>query len=873
MRLYGFLLTLFIGINSVYSQTIYGIIKDGKEPLEMVSVTLKNENNDILTYATSDKDGNYSLNTDNIGDGYSVVFSKYGFEEQIHTLSKNEIKANRQLDIFLKEESEKIKDIKEVVIYQKPKLEEAQDTLSYRANAYKDGTERNIEDLIKKLPGMTVDDNGGIKYKGKQVEKVLLEGDDIFNENYTAGTRNISVEMVDQIQAIEKYSENNLLKGIENSDKVALNLKIKKGKMDFSGSSLLAGGFDERYNAEVNILSISKKNKNFSSGSYNNIGENSSPYDFFSNGSTVGDYKIKQQIIPSLVGEPMYSNVLNFKRVSINDNYFGNINNNTRLSDKLNFKFNISYYKNKFLYDLENNTNYTLEGKNIFTSQNDKSTKEPERYDTSYKLTWNVNKSSLLEISSKWFFERKKSVSEYTINKTDYSDGILENKSHFFSQDILYTNKLDTNRVLQLGVAFSQNNNKQNYILSPGFDFVQNQIDLAKTNIQNVDLTKSFFNINSVLLGKNKKDKYQIALSSNYQDSSINSLLDAGDFLSKNDISYKIQETNLSGFYNWNVGSFSLTPTISFKNIFQEIKNTEKINDLVFNPSLQIIYKIDNNSRIFSNILFSQQPQQINNLYENYIMTSNRSITKNDASMQFQKKQEISVGYSVYNIMKQFSTSFSATYNNEKNNFFANTDVSENLTKMTYIFLPEKNTNISINYMIEKYIPRFQSTFRVNVNYNLYAYRNIVNNSELRDNKFNFLGTELFAKTAFDIPVNLENTFKWQSSNSKAEGYSSNKNIFIDNVSKLLIKPNKRWIASISLDYFKPSAENTKEYYFLDMDIRYITKNKIWEFFFTGKNLTNNKYFTEYTITDYYQSYSSQKLNDLYVIMGCKFQF
>ena len=57
------------------------------------------------------------------------------------------------------------------------------------------------------------------------------------------------------------------------------------------------------------------------------------------------------------------------------------------------------------------------------------------------------------------------------------------------------------------------------------------------------------------------------------------------------------------------------------------------------------------------------------------------------------------------------------------------------------------------------------------------------------------------------------------------------------------------------------------------MDIRYITKNKIWEFFFTGKNLTNNKYFTEYTITDYYQSYSSQKLNDLYVIMGCKFQF
>lgn len=212
MRLYGFLLTLFIGINSVYSQTIYGIIKDGKEPLEMVSVTLKNENNNILAYTSSDENGKYSLKADNIEDNYFVVFSKYGYEEQKHKLLKIELTENSLLDVVLKEESEKIKDIKEVVIYQKPKIEETKDTLSYRANAYKDGTERNVEDLIKKLPGMTVDDNGGIKYKGKQIEKVLLEGDDIFNENYTVGTRNISVDMIDQIQAIEKYSENTLLK-------------------------------------------------------------------------------------------------------------------------------------------------------------------------------------------------------------------------------------------------------------------------------------------------------------------------------------------------------------------------------------------------------------------------------------------------------------------------------------------------------------------------------------------------------------------------------------------------------------------------------------------------------------------------------------
>lgn len=873
MKFFGFLLMLFFGMNSVYSQFISGNIKNSKESLEMVSVTLKNESNSIVSYVSSDENGKYSLKVTDIENSFSLVFSKYGYEEKTYKFSRSDVKTDLLLDVVLKEESESIKDIKEVVIYQKPKIQEVKDTLSYRANAYKDGTERNIEDLIKKLPGLTVDDNGGIKYKGKLIEKVLLEGEDIFDNDYTAGTRNISVDMVDQVQAIEKYSENKLLKGIEHSEKVALNLKIKKGKMDFSGSSLLASGYDERYKTDANMLSISKKNKNFSSISYNNIGENSSPYDFFSNATTVGDYKIKQQMISGIISEPLYSNVLDFKRLNINDNYFGNINNSTKLNDQVNLKLNISYYKNKFLYDLKNDTNYTLKDQSIVTSQKETSIKEPERYDASYKLTWNVARSSLLEISSKWFFERKKSISDYLINSADFSQGILKSKNSFFSQDILFTNKLDENKVLQIGFVLSRNGNTQNYLLSPGFDFGQNQIDIAKSNNQNVDLTKSFFNLSSVLVGKNRKDKYQISFSANYQDSSFRSILTSDNFSSKNDFSSKVQKFSLNGFYNWNFGNLSLTPIISFNNIFQAFEYKENVNKFIINPSFQLSYKMNSNSKIFSNISFSQQPQEINNFYENFVLTNNRSITRNDISTQFQKNNEISAGYSIYNLTNQFSMSLSVKYNEEKNNFFASTEVSENLNATNYIFLPEKNTNFSFNYMVEKYVPIFQSTFRVNINYNLYKYKNILNGSELRDNKYNFLGTEFFGKTAFDIPFNFENTFKWQSSNSKAKGSPSNKNIFIDNVFKMLFKPNKQWLASLSLDYFKPNAENATEYYFLDMDVRFLTKNRIWELFITGKNLTNNKYFVEYKITDYYQSYASQKLNNLYIIMGCKFQF
>src|SRR5690606_27441794 len=100
------------------------------------------------------------------------------------------------------------------------------DTVVFNINSYKDGTERKIEDVLRKLPGIEINELSGIiKYKGKSIETVMLEGDDLFGSNYTLGTKNINADMVTEVEAIENYSENALLKGIEHSEKVALNLK------------------------------------------------------------------------------------------------------------------------------------------------------------------------------------------------------------------------------------------------------------------------------------------------------------------------------------------------------------------------------------------------------------------------------------------------------------------------------------------------------------------------------------------------------------------------------------------------------------------------------------------------------------------------
>lgn len=122
-------------------------------------------------------------------------------------------------------------ELEEVIIRGKKRpFEIKKDTISYSVSEYIDGSERKVEEVISKLPGVDVNEQTGeIRYKGKTVETVTLDGDNLFGFNYTLGTKNINVDMVEQIEAIDNYTENPLLKGIEQGGKVSLNLKLKKG--------------------------------------------------------------------------------------------------------------------------------------------------------------------------------------------------------------------------------------------------------------------------------------------------------------------------------------------------------------------------------------------------------------------------------------------------------------------------------------------------------------------------------------------------------------------------------------------------------------------------------------------------------------------
>lgn len=869
---------------TVFGQTISGKVQNShKSFLNFTSILIKNsETPDLISeFTTSKQDGSYSIKIKSEFENIIVEFTKFGYETQSYQFKRSELGKDYLLDVVMTESNIKLE---EVVIREKPKIEVKEDTVSYKASAFLDGTERKVEDLLKKLPGIQVDDEGKIKYKGKNVEKVLLEGDDLFDYNYTVGTKNMNVNVVEQVQAIENFTENPLLRGIKDSDKVALNLKLKKNMVDFSGSGHFGYGIENQHFSDLNALTVTKSIKNFSTITYNNTGENRSPYDYFSFKPSLEDAQNESLKSTKLIQERIFSSGLDNHRANINDNWFTNFNNIYKFSNQLSARINFSYYRDELNFLSSNFSDFTFEeGSNLITSQEENIRKKPELYDGNIKLTWNSSKNSLVEFTSKWNFERINTKSDlFTNNQNDLFTS-LNSESFFTKQEILFTQKLNEKNVFQIKGIFSRNDAPQDFRLNPGLDFLTGQIISETENRQLSNFSKNYWELSSTFLGARNKSKFQVSAQIKYGQNLLESELQTNNEFAGNDfrneLNFNIMETNVQSFYNFRFGNLTIKPTAQLKAYsWHRKENLSEINinktRFVFAPSIFMNYKLNDVMRLFATYNHDELPLSENNLYTGYVLNSSRSITRNLFSDEFQKNHSALLAYGIHDMYNQFSLNASLNYSEQKNNFFARTNVTENLTSIEYFFLPEGNRNYGANLNVEKYIPLLETTFRIGGNYSRSEYKNVVNNSSLRSNFSDFFLFNFYGKTAFDIPVNFQNELKLLHSISKSDNsVNSFQNTTINNSFKILVKPNRYWFGSVSFDYFQPSTQNPNEYYFLDLMIRYQSPNKIWEFSLTGKNLTNNKFFEEIHVSDFYKSNSMQSLNRAFVLAGMSFSF
>lgn len=146
-----------------------------------------------------------------------------------------------------------------VVTASVPQMTVDGDTINYKADTYATTPDATVEDLLKLLPGLEVDEDGNIKAQGQEVKQIYVNGKEFFGNNQKLTTRNLTADMVEDVQVVEMQTEEARMTGVDDGERrKVINLKLKKNMDHGWFGNLNAGwgegsGIDDRYDTRATI--------------------------------------------------------------------------------------------------------------------------------------------------------------------------------------------------------------------------------------------------------------------------------------------------------------------------------------------------------------------------------------------------------------------------------------------------------------------------------------------------------------------------------------------------------------------------------------------------------------------------------------------
>ncbi|MBR1521470.1 MAG: TonB-dependent receptor [Bacteroidaceae bacterium] len=272
-----FLSLLFLCVSTVaFSQTLLrGKVIDsenGEALMRSTVLVMTTDTAKMVTGGTTNEDGSFSIK--NVKDGTYVVKISYigyhNFFRQV-TINRASNNGNHALGtVLLVPNTIELKQA--VVTAQMKEVEVKEDTIIFNADAFKVPEGSVLEELIRKLPGAEVADDGTVKINGKTVKKFLVEGKEFFGNDQSMAMKNIPTEIVDKIKTYEKQSDLSRITGIDDGEEeTVIDLSIKKGmKQGWFGNVDLGYGSEDRYAERVMVNRFADKIQANVIGSLNN---------------------------------------------------------------------------------------------------------------------------------------------------------------------------------------------------------------------------------------------------------------------------------------------------------------------------------------------------------------------------------------------------------------------------------------------------------------------------------------------------------------------------------------------------------------------------------------------------------------------------
>ena len=657
-----------------------GVIQDNaKAPLEMANVMAMNQTTKAMDgYAITNDKGKFILNL-KPNTTYIIKLSYLGMQNKEITVKTEAQNIVQNVTM----ESGGI-ELDGVEIVREMPVSIKGDTIIYNSDSFTNGTERKLEDVLKKLPGVEVDAEGQVKVEGKAVSKLMVDGKDFFDGDTKLGVKNIPADAIDKIQVLRNYNENSILKGVENNqDNLAMNIKLKEGKKNFWFGDMTAGvgHNDGRYTVAPKAFYYSSKYSINILGNSNNIGQQAfTIQDYFRFAGGFRNITGKGGGSINVGSNSLGISLFQDNRVREIESHFGATNFSYNPSKSWSLSGFVIATSTIVDTDTQSTVNFLRPNSEEVASAeirddigSQKNNLGLFKFSSVYKP--NANFQLDYDILARLSAQREnndvnRQVFNY-INNTNSSENILTSKRQDpvnINQNLSFYYTPTEKHIFAFESQYLYQNEdplyNANLEFQPfdflGYDEDQNRNDITQSRFIKTNKFDSRLDYYYVLTPKANLNftlgnsyAYQSLNSSIFQrlDNGIINNLTAAE--NNNDVSYRFNDLNLGFHLKWLTGKFTFTPGITLHrfdltNSQLSINTQQRATRLL--PDFQMIYQIKKSESLTYNYALTNNFTNINNFAQGAIFNSFNSLFTGNQNLENSIVQSHSLNYQKFNM-------------------------------------------------------------------------------------------------------------------------------------------------------------------------------------------------------------------------------
>ena len=718
------------------------------------------------------------------------------------------------------------------------------DTTEFNAGSFKVQPNAKVEDLLKQLPGISIDKDGKITAQGQTVNRVLVDGEEFFGDDPTLVTKNIRSDMVDKIQLYDDKSENAKFTGIDDGQiSKTINLKLKEDKKKGYFGKLDAGGGNDNFYSTQGLLNFFNNKKKFSVYSTNGntsrigldweasrklgvggssnieISDDGGIMIFGGGGDSFSNQSFYGEGIPKILNTGVH-----FENKWKEDKHAINLDYKYGVLDNLGFKntINQNNLPNNLLV---NNTNNNFDNS---LNQNKLNVIYDFKIDTSSNIKVTLensvrNRSNVSTTLNSGFSNTNNLINNGSRNSTE---DMAENK---LATTLFYGKKFKKpGRTLVFRFNQSYSDNQSEGFLNSNIDFYNNN-QLTRTDkinqLKNTDQESENYKTSLTFTEKLTKST---SLSTNYDFSFTKSLSKLGSFntdangkytqldpLFSNDLNFDINthQGGLTFGYKKDKTNLSVGSKVAFSNLHQEnlIANTVFDRDFVnFVPTLNYTYSFTKQKRIGFTYSGSTLQPNINQLQSVLNNNDPLNITLGNRDLGIAFQQRFSINYNSYKVLTEKGIYFYLSYDFTGNEIVNKINTTnEGFSSFTFQNLDNKTPNGFYTYLdYNQKLGKSKWQLGLGINGNGNTNYNIIN-TQLNQNKdYNGSLNVSLSKYTDNLNFSLDMRPGYRITQSSLQSIRNANGLVIENYMRLNVKlPNKvRLISNIEYTFQEAST-------------------------------------------------------------------